>query len=398
MSIDRIPMPASPMESMERGTRIGGSILESLMGSKMLPYELALKKAQAEEHSGKALQSQMMSQLLNQFLGGGNLPTGNMPQMSGNQPYQLTDQDRKGIGGLTPGQSYTIPHDGLAQNVTPNKQNGGMNPDFGKLLVSGLLGLPTHNVEGNIVTPFGQVKVGENAQEKREAERKSKFQENLSSHDIKQTENWNNIVTSNEQIMPALENIQEISANPIFQNMYKNPEYFGKDIDYLRRFGSDDEKKLLNTLTTNQKSLYTNMGDNFKGSFREFEKKIFDKAIPDEHDTLQGIQAKTNAMIQLKELGTKRAILADQIFRSMEGKISPGSAMQLAKQQISGKDVMKKVEDQFKQLEKEQSNLKSKLKQVNIYDPNNNLVGTATEQDASNFLKHHRGYYKKAVK
>lgn len=38
------------------------------------------------------------------------------------------------------------------------------------LLTSGLLGLPTHVVEGNIITPFGTQKIGESPQEKREAE------------------------------------------------------------------------------------------------------------------------------------------------------------------------------------------------------------------------------------
>lgn len=99
-----IPLPESGMDAFLNEIQRG--------------QENKLRQAQMEALQGKAAQSQMLARLINQA-----------------------------ITGSSPGGS----------------SQGGMD---NSLLLSGLLGLPTHTIEGKLVTPFGTKQIGETPEEK----------------------------------------------------------------------------------------------------------------------------------------------------------------------------------------------------------------------------------------
>jgi hypothetical protein len=368
--IDRIPMPSLPGESFESGAKTGSSLIESMFKNQLNPYQIELLKAQAQESKGKASQSQMFSNLIRMAMGEDinqsqqqsqnlyqNQPPGqnyfsDNPAINeaanSNPGYQLTENDKQGINNLQPGESYRIPENQESdkkQQSPSNMQNQS----------------PRQKIAMDWLQRFGHI--NPTVEEKSDIETKAAFNREMSSSDVKQNAKINEAIFSNEEITPVLEDIQKITANPEFQSMYKNPQYLGYDIKYLKKFGTPEQIKLLSSFGANTKSLYSHMSADFKGAFRDFERKIFDKAIPNEEtDTLPAMQAKVNTLLQLRSLMTQRLKLADQIFRSSKGAISQSSALQIAAKQIGSDKVAKEISDQYDKFEKEQSGLKKETK------------------------------------
>jgi hypothetical protein len=222
------------------------------------------------------------------------------------------------------------------------------------------------------------------AQEEAREER-TNFQKALAGSNVKALDNWNDILTSNNKILPVLENIQDISSNPAFQAMYKNPEYFGYNLSYLKRFGTPEQQKLLTSLGTNAKSIFQAMGQEFKGAFREYELKLFNKAAPDEiNDTIQQIIAKTNTAMAIRTLISRRLSLAANIVASSSGRILPGAALEIAERQINGRKVIKEIEDHYNQLEAEAKIAKDKTVKQNENASSGKNVNAIPVQNAVN--------------
>jgi len=99
-----------------------GTGMDAFLNELQRGQENKLKSAQREALMGKAAQSKMLADLINRAMGGAG---------------------SSGAGTMQGGAS-------------------GVNAP---LLTSGLLGLPTHAMGGNIITPFGSVKVGESPTE-----------------------------------------------------------------------------------------------------------------------------------------------------------------------------------------------------------------------------------------
>jgi len=343
-----------------------------------------LMAAQAGEASAKGNQAQMMANLF-------GVAFGAEPPSNGNQS--------------SPESSNMMPPAARGSNQLPMQQNG-----MGAS--SQPPGQPSNRQQQarDMLERLGYLVP--TSQEKAALEQKTAYNKELGSSDVKTMGKWDDTITASHEMSPVLNNIQEISANPTFQNMYKNPEYLGKDIDWLSRFGTPEEQKLIGDFTTNQKSIFSSMGQDFKGAFREFELNIFNKASPDIHDTLPQIQAKTNTLLALKGLVSKRLSLAQDIVRSSQGQISPSAALEIADKQINAKEVRKQIDDQFKASEREQkeaqkqqnsqkgnTSIAPKGAEVEIYDPQGNLIGHGSKVNAAKFLldKKHRGYYQKVI-
>lgn len=336
--IGQIPLPKTGMQAFEDSR--SQSIKDRLM------------QAQAQESTGKASQSNMLANLINMAMGGVN----QNPQQSMNQ---LNNQIGNESG------NRIIPP--INQNNSSDKQKNAM--DWLQRL--------------GYINPT--------AQEKSDIDVKSAFNKEMSANDIKQNAKWNDVITASEEMQPVLDNIQKITANPVFQDMFKNPQYLGYDIKYLKRMGTPEQIKYLTELGTNAKSIYSALGQEFKGAFREFEKKIFDKvAVDEEHDTLPAMQAKINTLMQLRSLVSQRLSLADNIFRSSEGKISPSSSLKIASKQISSDKIAKEVYDQYSKFEKEQSKSNKEESHKKIpygYTPEKDIGSVEPENQVNNVTK-----------
>ena len=200
-------------------------------------------------------------------------------------------------------------------------------------------------------------------QKKREID--TAFEKNLGASSIKQIDKWGDTILASENMVPILEHNQEILANPVMRDMYKHPELLNKDIQFLKKYGNEEQTELLNSFGTNVKSLYSSMASEFKGAFREFEKKLFDDAIPKDGDTLFQLQAKNNTLLALRKLMIERLTKADNIVRSSKGAISPNAALQIADKTIDAKKERDKIKKDFKMMVEEGQKNKERYKKTN---------------------------------
>lgn len=453
MPLTTIPSVKSGGDSFFDAATGTQNILNSMMRNQLIPSEMNLKNAQTQEALGNAQKAQMIAHLFNIAYGSGNQPSpqGNdqsnmMPSFNGNQntnqnpnpnnDYQLTQNDQNSINNLQPGQAYTIPPaNPMGQNSPMSTQ--GMNrkdlvsrakqdqsnfdQQYGAQHPNETQNMPQGNRQGNghpdrqqakeILQAMGFIKETPSEMAKREVG--TNYQKVQAGADADVTKDWNKTISAGHEIQPALEMIQDVAANPTFQEMYKNPEYFGRDLDWMKRFGTPEQQDLLTKAGTATKSIFQNMGQDFKGSFREFEYKLFQQAAPTDHDTLQQLISKTNTLKALKGVVTQRLTLADNIRRSSNGEISPANALEIADKQINSREMVKKIENEFKENEKQQLALKETKEkseksnapsntppshaEVEIYDPQGKLIGWGSKEKAAKFLKDHKGYSQKVM-
>lgn len=347
-----------------------------------------LVDAQTKEALANASKAQMLSNLINMAFGGS--PGG--INGAGQEEAPTSIGSNRGTGGSNNAYQYDANGNnakGSPEDIARAAQGGNAEAGTGSEEMSngssnaGMMPKKNRNQQGalDMLQALGVLKETPGQQEARE--KRTAYSKDLAASDIKSLEDWNKTITTNSQIMPVLENIQDIAANPGFQEMYKNPEYFGYNLKYLKRFGTPEQSSLLTSLATNTKAIYQSMGQEFKGAFREFELNLFNKATPDEeNDTLQQIIAKNNTLLGLRTLVTRRLKLANNIVRGAEGGISPSSALDIADKQIRTKEVFKEINDNFNKMQAEQkhikeqkdnsndkSNLKSASSTITLVDP-----------------------------
>lgn len=230
----RIPYPKMGHEILAEGME---DILKNLMARRLKEQELGqteayrqaelqqtgpLREAQAKAAKAKAERDQLVANALSDIYGRGNVnqdtSSVNYPE---NRPYQLTEEEQAKIEGLQPGESLQV-----GQGQQPKREMTQRQKQAKELLQA-----------------LGVLK--ETPTEQQEREVSTDWQRKLGDVDIKQVENWNNTITASHQMVPALEHNQEILANPVVQDMYKRPEYFGYDLAYLKRFGTPEQQKYL---------------------------------------------------------------------------------------------------------------------------------------------------------
>lgn len=327
-----IPLPGDP----------GSAFLESFKAAQDYKNSLSenqLRQAQAQQQQSQATQQNMISQLMKIAY----------PELNQQGPIQPGQQVVQNNSSIQPGQ----------QTVQQSQQS----PDAAERSAKAK----------QILQAFGALKP--TVEEQAEIARQTAWQNAVSSADVDQMKDWNKTITSGHEMMPVMQNIQDITANPTFQEMYKNPEYFGKDIQYLSRFGTPEQQTLIAGLGTNIKSIYSSMGQDFKGAFRQFEYKIFNAATPQPTDTLPQIIAKNNTLLSLKKLVTDRLSLANNIVRSSQGKISPSSALDIADKQINSKQIAKEIQNKFEQSQEVQKMIKDKSEKNEMISITNKKTG-----------------------
>lgn len=366
--LDRIPIPGQGLDEFQQGMTGTQNILNSLMNNQMNPYRQALaaeqiKNLQSSQELNPYRKNLLQAQVIETNAKGARdrfianlLKRGfeqNRPQIN------QAPQEQQGQLGQNPSQNNLNSQNNISnlQNGNVNNQNqiippSGTNPDIDMLYALGIL--------------------KETPGQRAAREKSTAWSKEIGASDVKTIDKWNTTITANHEMVPVLENIQEAVANPVTQEMYKNPQYFGYDISYLKRFGTPEQQEQLNKISTNAKSIYQAMGQDFKGAFREFELKIFNAATPNENDTLQGLITKTNTLLSLRKLVNDRLTLAQNIVRQSQGSISPANALNIADKQINSKNISKQIENQFNTSVKEQKRLKDfKDSVVTVILPNN---------------------------
>jgi len=272
-------------------------------------------------------------------------------------------------------------------------------------------GNPKNNKAKELLYALGMLK--ETPQEQATREQATAWKKELGASDIKSVEDWNKKITTSQEMMPVLENIREIASDPKIQAVYQHPEYMNYDVAYAKRFNKDPEvQQGLTSLATNIKSIYSTMGSEFKGAFREFELNLFNAAAPTEKDSLNQLIAKNNTLMHLRTLAIKRYSLADQIVRESNGTISPANALKTASMMVNTKTEREKIKQEYKQLEEAKKERKipkittttssngesvtSAVKpESEIYSPQGELVAHGTKKQADEFIAKHPGYTKK---
>lgn len=339
-------------------------VMDYFAQMKEMNQKKPLLEAQTEAAKASALKSKMFSALMSAAFGGldqtGDASSG-MPNIAAGdnnqpKPYQLSPQEKIQQAQMRPGDSMVV---GQPQVQFAPGVQGGMDVTGG-----GGSATDSQNKARQMLYALGMLKETPQDQENRDT--RTAYNKELGASDVKAMDKWNDTISSDSQIIPVLENIQELTANPDLQAMYKNPEYLGYDLKLLKRFGTPEQQTLLTSLGTNAKSIFQSMGQEFKGAFREFELNLFNKAAPDEtSDTLPQMIAKTNTMLGLRNLVKQRLTLAQNIVRSSGGKISPSNALEIADRQVNGKQVRDQIQNQFKQSEIQQKIDKEKQSKSN---------------------------------
>ena len=218
--IDKIPLPSANFggdiaDIPDLMEKIRTSKLARQQSEKLLPYQI-------QEMQGKAAKSQMLANLIEQAMKG-------------------------------------------------NGQGGGSNNSA--LLASGLLGLPTHVIEGNIVTPFGSMKVGETPAERRQAQAKQKS----ASETLKSTSESAMGGLGVNASFDALENIMN---NPSYKNIAGtmtgkviNSQPFGIPVGAMLQKNfpgqfSKEDAQLAGMANTHLGNIVTGVAAKFKGSIQ----------------------------------------------------------------------------------------------------------------------------------
>lgn len=360
--VDQIPLPTDPGSALLEGATSTQNIINSILNNRLNPSRQKLMQAQAQQAQGNAAQAQMIANLIQQVFGGNNSSNLNISSNASSTGSGILMPEKKPPRGFEPLDPLSSDNENIDKIISGSMNSNANNPKTDKAK--------------SMLQALGFLK--ETPDEQAEREIRTAYQKEIGSTDAKSIEDWNKILTSNSQITPVLENIQELAANPALQAMYKNPEYMGYDLKYLKRFGTKEQQELLTSLGTNAKSIFQAMGQEFKGAFREFELNLFNKAAPDEtNDTLPQIISKTNTMMALRDLATKRLSLANNIVRSSSGAISPANALLIADKRIDGKKIREDIKDKFQDSEKQQRELRKyndeKEKSLKNNDEENNI-------------------------
>lgn len=313
-----IPLPSTENPQFK-------DVMDYLETIRARKQQLPLIEAQTQEAQANALKSQMFANLIKAAFGGGEIN-------QNDEQYELSDVDRDRINNMQPGDTVVVGQD---QGQPSSYQRSGN---------------PSQNRAKEMLYALGMLK--ETPSEQAQREMQTAYQKELGASDVKTMEKWNDVITASHEILPVLQDIHEVSANPAFQKMYNNPQYFGYDLKLLKRFGTPEQQQLLARVGTNAKSIFQGMSQEFKGAFREFELNLFNKAAPDEvNDTLPQLVAKTQTLLALRNLASQRLTMAQNIVRSSGGRIAPANALAIADKEVNGKQIRNQIEQQFKQME-----------------------------------------------
>jgi hypothetical protein len=172
------------------------------------------------------------------------------------------------------------------------------------------------------------------------------LQKALTTEDAKQVGEWGKSISAAHEVKDNLDQIQDVITDPNMETMKTNPQYFGKDVNWYKRFGTKEQQALIGNLVASNKNMYTAMAAKFKGQFRTGEQSLVSDMLINEKDTVPVMIGKMNAMKSANELMLKRLSIADFMVRN-KGK-SPAQALELADQLVDGKKIRADIKAQIK--------------------------------------------------
>lgn len=304
-----IPLPRPGYEEFGSGLESGESLAKSRRESQLLPYQMMLAQAQAEESKKKALQSQILTNMLSQYTG---IPVEGLQQQPTQQAgYQLTPEEQKKSGEMKPGESLVV-----GQKPSLQKK-----PGMGSMIAS-LLGLPTSTqvIDGQMysVSPFGVEnlgKYGESKAEQRKEEVKKVGQEALAKE----------LPESYRQAQSVENSLDVLSAsfdNPLYENIsgirgtglreHKLPFLGISTKPVTQTFYSPEEQKLHGIASTAIGNIQKDFGKNFKGGFTRLVSGVINDFKPSMSDAKEIQRGKVLGLKQIQKYSMKFDELTDK--------------------------------------------------------------------------------------
>lgn len=183
------------------------------------------------------------------------------------------------------------------------------------------------------ITPFGTSVV---------AEGMGPLQKELAKQDAKQVGEWESAYSSAVNKDSVYGQLADTISNPAFDSLRPYDWAEGQDFEYLKRFGTDEQKKLLGNFDTLSGDIIKSSSRDFAGAFRGGEQELLKSMKPNSTDTIGVIRGKMESLMLMNQLLMERTSLASSLVRT--GKYTPSQAMQKAKNAIDGNAIKKKVQ------------------------------------------------------
>ncbi len=357
-----IPASKTPEDSFFGGAKDTQSIIESILNSRykqqeanrlgqLAPYEIALKRAEAQKAEQATQESKLFSNLLNN----------QMNDSDTNMGYAGNEQKN---------------------NVSPAPTNK-MNAQTA-LMLSGRFKLPTQVVEGKLITPFGNFDVGETPKEKRLGTAESE----AAGQTLKKTSETS---LSGLSLNASFQALDELMKNPRYENIAGTME--GKLINAqplglplgamlqkrLPSQFSKEDAELHGTASAHLGNVVTGVAQKFKGPYRNFVNGIINNMKPNMGDSKAVQQGKLRALRELNDIADEQnEMIAKDISNGME----PTAAILKAAKKITPTYIQKRVNEarQKESIEKNEFKVKA---------PNGMVIKLPTEEQANALIKDH---------
>lgn len=260
-----------------------------------------LRRAQVQQALGNAAQSQMLAKLMGTAFGG------NIPSSLSSQGYQLTPTDQQAINKLQPGQSYTIPspQNQISQNDAQKRAK-------------------------NMLQALGIIKP--TLEEQQAADIETEYQKELGKTQAKKIGELENVAEAGIEAMPTYEAAAAITSHPDWAKMKSNPIVPGAQIEYYKRFGTPEQRRMIGEFASNTNQFILNSVKKFPQRFTNKDMTFMLSMKPNERDTLEAGQAKLESAYAYDKILSDRAALTAKIAR--EQRIPTNEAMQIANKQM----------------------------------------------------------------
>ncbi len=309
-----------PLPDPEHARKTFADVFDYLEQVKKRKMEEPLKAAQAQ-------QAQMMARLINAAMGGG----GQMGGIASGQPGMGSGGAMPGMGGsptsitesgerATPEEVARIANQGNGAGP-PQGQGGGVaNP----MLASALLGLPTHVVEGNLITPFGNVKVGESEQEKRLGQARGKAAEKTLESTAETSLGALPVNASFKALDKLMDHPSYDNIAGTFEGKYINAQPFGMPVgaalqrSFPGKFSKEDAN-LAGQVQAHFGNIVSGVAQKFKGPFKAMVQGVINDMKPNMGDSKSVQKGKITALKQLSDLADRQnAQIANYTSSGME--------------------------------------------------------------------------------
>lgn len=351
------------------GTQTG---MEAFLDQLQKGQEENYRKALTEQAYGNAAQSKMLSNLLGTAFGmDAGLPSNMGAQSS---PYNQ------------PGQAY--PAD--SSNASPGMNK---NPSDKMLAARKMLeriGFLQPTIE-----------------EKAASERENAYQKELAANDVKKISALEDVAQSGIEAEPSYQAAAQVISNPEWAKMRDFPLAPGAQLEYYKRAGSPEQRKMIGDFEVNANQFIVNSIKKFPQRFTNQDMSFMKSMKMSPNDSLEAAQAKLSGAWAYDQIMSQRAALAAKIAR--EQRIPVHEALKIANKQLNIDEMRKNIQEQVtgkkyenKATPSTKDNMTTNNKppagtEVEIYNPQGQLIGYASKVNAAKFLEHHRGHYQKVI-